>query len=530
MFGDINFRDKMVKMFNCLFVLFFFVIFIKCIFNNKKSIVDFNMGIVLIISIIFLSLILGISIFLQKSRERIYISNKYLKRILYMLMIICIFSIQVFIAKNFHYLTGWDAGVIRDSAISLAISQEGNSLYFQQFPNNVMLLWIFKNIFNISELFQSITYEFALVIFNIIVIDIAVLLTILVSRKLFKKRMSIVTMIMCAILLIFTPWINIPYSDTIGTVFVIAILYIYLSIKECENKILKYILAALIGIIAVIGYQIKPTNIIILIAIGISSLIYSIKDKKVILSYIAVVLFVFSGIIFTKFIYNNNIANIELSGVRLSDNEDVEVPFTHFLMMGMQTRRIEETGTEVYGSYSGDDYEYTLSFETKDEKVTANIEEVKRRLKDFGVVGYIKFLDKKVNWILHDGTFFYGGEGHFVNSEPIVTGRFSKLIQKYYLPSGSKYNNVAYFYQGIWLVILFLMFIPVLDREQREEIFILRLTIVGIILFLMLFEARSRYLINHLPIFILLSVYGFQCIVDKMNSSIKLKRDFILEV
>lgn len=515
MLNNLKIRDKVINVFNYLFTIFFAVIFIKCIFSNRKSIVDFNMRIVFLVSIIFIGLLFGIYALVTKFENRVVISNKYFKIIIYVLTICFIFVIQVFVASSFHYLTGWDAGLVRDSAISLAINGEGNYGYFQHFPNNVMLLWIFKNICSISQLFKNISYEFALVIFNIISIDASVFLIILVSKKIFEKRLTIITSILCAMLLLFTPWMNIPYSDTIGMFFVILIFYIYLKVKECKNNIIKYLLASIIGVVALIGYQIKPTNIIVLIAIVIGTLLYSVKDKKSILNYISICLCIFFAMILTKIVYDNTIANIEVSGVKLSDNENIEVPFTHFLMMGMQERTIEESGTRVYGSYSGDDYEYTLSFETKEERISANIKEVKRRLKNFGVVGYLEFLDNKVNWILHDGTFFYGGEGGFVSSEPIKTNRIAKIIQKYYIPNNPEYNKLAHLYEGVWLSILFFMVTPILKKEHNKEVFVLRLTIVGIILFLMLFEARSRYLINHLPIFILLSVYGFSCICNK---------------
>ena len=35
-----------------------------------------------------------------------------------------------------------------------------------------------------------------------------------------------------------------------------------------------------------------------------------------------------------------------------------------------------------------------------------------------------------------------------------------------------------------------------------------KLSIIGIIAFILLFEARSRYLMNYLPIFILLAIYS----------------------
>ena len=223
-----------------------------------------------------------------------------------------------------------------------------------------------------------------------------------------------------------------------------------------------------------------------------------------------------------KYIYNNSIGNIEVYGQRVNDNDLVVIPSTHFLMMGMQEQFNEENQAVTYGSWKQSDYFYTFSFSGKEEKVKAHIKEIKNRLNNFGIKGYIEFLYNKANWILHDGTFYYGGEGGFVYEQPSSDNKFAEVIQEYYVPTNSGYVNIAYINEGNWVVILFLIIISVINKEkQREDIFILRLTITGIIIFLLFFEARSRYLINHLPIFILLSIYGFQGIFNKVNSRIK---------
>ena len=103
-------NEKIVKFFNYAFTLFFGVIFINCIFKNKKSVIEFNMKIVFIISILFLIVILGIYLCVIKNKGRIkrFYSNKKSRIITGVVAGIVILGIQIIIARCFYYPVGWD--------------------------------------------------------------------------------------------------------------------------------------------------------------------------------------------------------------------------------------------------------------------------------------------------------------------------------------------------------------------------------------------------------------------------------------
>ena len=78
--------------------------------------------------------------------------------------------------------------------------------------------------------------------------------------------------------------------------------------------------------------------------------------------------------------------------------------------------------------------------------------------------------------------------------------------------------------QGFWAIIIILIAYPIFVRDKdynNREVFVIRLNIVGIILFLAFFEARSRYLINYLSYFLLLFGYGFIKISDKYEELVE---------
>lgn len=125
-------NEKIVKFFNYAFTLFFGVIFINCIFKNKKSVIEFNMKIVFIISILFLIVILGIYLCVIKNKGRIkrFYSNKKSRIITGVVAGIVILGIQIIIARCFYYPVGWDVKILRESAQAMFFNESVDYLYF----------------------------------------------------------------------------------------------------------------------------------------------------------------------------------------------------------------------------------------------------------------------------------------------------------------------------------------------------------------------------------------------------------------
>lgn len=59
------------------------------------------------------------------------------------------------------------------------------------------------------------------------------------------------------------------------------------------------------------------------------------------------------------------------------------------------------------------------------------------------------------------------------------------------------------------------------NDDSNKYVDIGKLAIIGIVLFILLFEGRSRYLINHLPIFIFVGTYGITSSFSKFEKNIK---------
>lgn len=529
-----KFGQLIIKIISILFSVFFVIILFNIIFFNRTIAINYKIPTMIIGTCIEYIIMFAIySIYKKKKFD--FLEYK-LKKIDIICVLLIVFAIQHIFTTLTCNEIGWDCGIIIHNAVSLLNEGHIDCAYYSHYPNNIGIFLLIKYVLVIGKQFTGfITISnafFVSIIFNIIMVDIAALFTFLTIRKVLGNKNAYFSLIFIAPFIIFSPYILVPYTDTITMLFPIMSLYLYIIIKELQKNCLKkYLLIFLEGLFISIGTFLKPTVIIVLISIIIMEIL-SIKVKKIekkhkidkveklkniknILNsfmYLIIVLILFMIGFATSYIGYSKIKEKNL-GTLISQEEynNNSVSFTHFLMMGMQEQQndTKKDGKNqiLYGSYNDNDVRSTIAIKGYKEKQKYNLQIIKERLNNFGIIGYLKFLNNKVNWILSDGTFFYGQEGIYKGSY-YNQSKIAKSIQQFIDVQTDTYKNIiANIMQILWiLVILGLVFS--IKNEENNYISIGKLSIIGIILFILLFEGRSRYLINYIPIFILVGIYG----------------------
>lgn len=195
-------------------------------------------------------------------------------------------------------------------------------------------------------------------------------------------------------------------------------------------------------------------------------------------------------------------------------DNDMTIGWQHFLMMGVNA--------ESQGTYSVDDYNFTESFKSNRERNAADLEEAKRRVKELGIKGMIRHLNRKQMVNYGDGTFFWGGEGNFFAGDPEwANNRFSGFVRSLIRPEGEWYAKLASFEQCIWSGILFFMLFTIFykDRllsisENENIVLVMILSVIGLTIFELLFESRARYLFCYAPIYCILGALGVGNVFD----------------
>lgn len=453
---------------------------------------------------------------LYRTKELPHTWTRFLKKyykVLFILSLGLLFAVQILIVYSLKRDVGWDMqrlNILAEQMMTKPMDSIDFS-YLNMYPNNSLLVVFLVGCQKVFAFMGLRISSVNMSVVNIIFVDFAGIMLYQVVKFFKGRRLGYASFVIYVLLIGVSPWIMVPYSDTLSILYPITLFYLFILLynKACKRI---YICAFAFGVLALVGYQIKPTNIIVLIAIAIFVVLRVLQLKNIIriasLSSV-VILGVLSAYLTTSFLIQTTFDG------RIDNSQSI--PMTHFMMMGLKKQKFGKSDAYKYGGYSNDDFEYTKSFETKGEKTKATMDVIKKRLGDYGVLGYANYINGKVNWILGDGTFYWQHEGWFFRSKPRKTNNaVVRGVQQFYF-LGGKYNKVfTTFEQTLWLMLLLAIGCSVLvvNKNKRDEYFIIRMSVFGMMLFLILFEARSRYLINYLPFFIMLALLSLDGIQE----------------
>ena len=513
----------MEKTFQKIISIFFLVVFLFIIINNTfysnldyycKVVTDLSSKGIFISAVVFITLMI-LSYFLIKKLKMDFNHKK-----LFLTVLLFFFIFQIILLKNTFFLTGWDSNIILTDSYLLRDFKidQLNQYYYSLYPNNIMVTYIFATIMKLEKLIGIFDYRYA--VFGLIIVQ-SILCTItayLLFHIIFdlKKSFAIAWFGfgIYVVLIIFSGWTSIAYSDSMGLIFPTLILWIYLN----RYKFNKYIVWTLIVLLSYWGYRIKPQIFILFIAIVIVELIkFILRPEKLnkLKSHFGVLSLVIIVSLVSSFAYKHL---PERMGYNIDPN--LETPMYHFLMMGFN----EATN----GGYNVYDVKYTLSYYGVKEKKDAILIRLSDRLQQYGPKRVAKIMQKKALSIFNDGTFAWGFEGGFYREVFPTDNKLSLFLRSfvyngdYEMEVGNHYHIIKTTQQTIWTACLLLMVIKaILSRKNdKDDYSVMYLSLLGLFLFEMLFEARARYLYTYVPIFIMVGSLGLSDLINFINQSI----------
>ena len=419
--------------------------------------------------------------------------NKYLPYIIWGIFTILCVTISLILKVN----PSWDMGTVHNIAIDYASSGHTESNYLYQFPNNIMLMLIYYIIFKFFIILKVTDYVTISTIFNALIISLTVLLLYVNVKKMFDNKKALMVLI---ISLFTTPlylYGAIYYTDTLSMFMVMLMIYVFLKLKEFNGKLAcRLILSAFLGMIIFMAIKIKITTSFIIIAYFIFEMLnMNLKefikwDTLVILLTIIIMTIIF-GIVVNKKILNNN----EL-------NDSLKIPMQNWIMIGLN-------GT---GVYNDEDYAYIYQYPTYEEKKEASLEKIRERLGGFDSNTFIKHLNQKLKYTWTDGTYFAPEK---LRREPINYNTLHEIV----LPSGKYCKYYKYLPQVMHFSMLILIFIVSLDliknKKFNDKNIIFIITTFGFMLFFLIWENRSRYILTNVPIMMIIELNGIEILSNK---------------
>lgn len=482
--------SKLYKLINAVFCVWMFIIIVGAIRSNNLDIT--NLGKTSIVLIILSIIFFFLYIFKKNLFDKIFEILRTYKKILLIISILLLVVYQLLIVIFMHFPIGHDVSMIQTylNAPTHKISE-----YFSVNSNNLFVLFFLRfwtAIFNISPTWINLD------IINLIMVDISAIINVLIIKKIQKKYVYVSLFINCVWLLFF-PHIIIPYTDTLVLPFVSFAIYMFVCAYIDKKNKVSYLL--LFTIFVALAYLLKPSSICFVIALALLTL-FKIDSKNiklfVRLSSIALLLFV--GIIlgFKAYTLNQNFVKIDYSQSK---------PMVHFINMGMHD--------ETKGGFNGQVTLELMRQPTKDAKIKYSIDGIKDQFIRKGFFGELKRLINKNFYNTEDGAFGWikEGDGTFIvwdsykfERKPVYNKKITNFLVNIYSPNGKYVTNYIFWNQVVWIILLLCMFGSCFVYSENFYISFCQLSLIGGLMFLLIFEGgRTRYLIQFLPIMLMLS-------------------------
>lgn len=428
------------------------------------------------------------------------------------------------LGRAVRFFPGWDAGQVERSAFALAHHGSGSVDlgWLEVYPNNLFLLGVMTRWFELCDLLGVENAAHAVVLLNIVTLLLTLVITVAAARRWGGAVLAGVVGVLAVLFVATSPWIGVAYSDTIGMLFPVTLFWFFLLARDARTWWQRSLCWVGIGLIWQWGVEIKPTVIFAFLAVAalaLWSLLTSLReDEERTARAGRLVRSVVVGLAATALgagLAQASVAALArpLGIVPAANGVEQAAPATHFMKMGAArgalSNREHPLGKYTWGGYNHYDV-VDMREVAPEDRLRHGWEGYVERVRDFGPAGYALFLHEKANWTFGDGTFHAYGEGTMAlpGQDRDFTDPLSELMRTVWVPEGEHYPLTSIGWQAIWLVVLVLVAVPVAWRRRGLldlESTVLRVALAGLLVFLLFFETRPRYLYLYLPFFLLLA-------------------------
>ncbi len=410
--------------------------------------------------------------------------------VLFCIVLIFLQAVAIHYLSVKYYVETWDMGVVYNAAeyyVTNGSFDMGKYDYFLWFPNNSPLYNMFVLLFKIFSLLGITNTALALNIFNSVLLVISAWFVEKTVQVFIGKEYTGTGFMFCVALCPFSLYAVLAYTDTFSMVFLSAALYFYArAIKDKGNYFVNLTAFALC---TAYGSSLKVSVLILAVAAVIDIVLKHNGLRRTLVSLLLVAAVSFGGFAVFKTAHENS--------PFLPDYDyDYTIPYTHWVMMGLNG----------LGGYNDDDYQnITLQYPDKETRQQANIEEIIHRIEEKGAAGMVDHLKNKLSFIYSEGTF---GACYKLDRAVVRPNG----LHEYIIYLGSRFSLLGNYSLALFMMMLvFITFAVFMGIKNKDTSAVMpAISLVGVTIFLLMWEARARYILNFLPIFILMTCFGIK--------------------
>ena len=416
------------------------------------------------------------------------LSQKSLKILQYILFVVSILFMGIMMF-SFRVTPITDAWAMLDQAKYLAehpgeIINETSPyfVYFSRYGNNSFLTVLFVGLFRLIKFFGIKDEYYVLHGLNMIVI----ILGNFFAFQAVKEWAGHVNAVKVLLLLTLNPvsyvlilWV---YSCSFSIPLMTGILWLGMKLRNTNQISHNVIYVILIGFMAALSFLIRPTSFIPCIALAFVAILRCLLDKKkILLTVLLAAICLFICLLVTK-------TGTLLPEHYFEKTRDNNSPMTHWIMMGSHDS----------GKFDGSDEAYTFSFQTKEEKTSANLERTKENYTNLGLIGTLKLWTKKLVYTFGDGW----------SETDIRSASGTKFSQLYPYFAGDRKDFLFFYCQAFRIVLFLFMLLAVFQwssNNYSSAALLCILTTLGGMLFYCIWEAKSIYSAPFVPVMIMIA-------------------------
>ncbi|MBQ2991301.1 MAG: hypothetical protein IJD60_08450 [Clostridia bacterium] len=406
-----------------------------------------------------------------------------------------LFAAQVLIGYLLEYTPAGDNFMLFNGSRMLALEGDFSNypdfgLYLARFSNQWGFLLMMTGAFRLLAALGVTRFFMAFVVILAALHSVGFASLLSIARRIRGARGQVMMMAVMALCLPLWLCASVLYTDTFSMPFVILALDFALRAAQAEDGKRQIGFALACGISALVGGQIKMTVAIVLMAAVIVWAL-SMRPLRAALCALLCAALMLSG---GQIVRRTMLAHVIDPQVHAQQH----TPTIHWIMMAIPT------GDNPYGLNTGD---YGITWGMMDEGATREevMDSILTRMKDR--IYTLRYPDRlaaaafsKNASALCDGTF---GLSEMLDDKPVRENALSALV----LEGRRLYPYYGALCTGIYMAhMLFALLGCLRDIRARDaSLSLAYIAMFGMMLFLMIWEARSRYLLSFVPVLLLLS-------------------------
>lgn len=350
---------------------------------------------------------------------------------------------------------------------------ERHQHYFAVYPNNHMLFMLVAGLYKLTYVLTGEISNFLPTLINVLSLNIAYIFMLKTANLIYKPERAVI----CGLRgLMFTPIITYAtffYTDSLAMPFVSAAIYFYIKSRRESNTKKSLLFLTLCGAITALGYEMKGSLIILLSAILFDLLLHRYGVKAVAAR---------AGTMLITFTVLATVISTFAAGMLNISKEEkcrYEFPEIHWVMMSADGK----------GGYNAEDFLFTKSYDGYENKVTADMDRLVEKLKTQGVVGFGSHILKKIGYTWSNGTYmvpYYNQDSKFLNSTGFMA--VAEILH----------------FSVLFMTLRGFIYRRKFDNDVISENLFLKICLVGLFVFLLIWESRCRYVVSFFSLFSLI--------------------------